>query len=316
MLTATLSKLLESLIDRKLLPKVVDKLDSKQFGALRTERHMHWPPSLLCGSRHRTFTWQSERYSLIIARHLTTLTIQECYQKWPHLKLTIRWMHSFLSNREQRVEIESTLSQWTTLNGGMPQWTWFGPYVFLMLTDDLHTMIDTFKSVDDVTLCKVVTDSSISQMQVAACQTVHWSNQHMINTNAMKTKEILFIVGPNSVRSTINCCQRWHGWKRANNLSWEEHITNVCNKTNKRLHYLKLLKRCLASADDQLQYYKSVIQPTVEYACPIWQSELTNEQPHRVDRFSGAQLNWFQLATMNCTVLFITLNRLQLDLTT
>ena len=65
---------------------------------------------------------------------------------------TIRWMHSFLSNRQQRVKIGSTVSQWTTLTGGMPQGTWFGPYVFLMLIDDLQTMLNTFKFVDDVTL--------------------------------------------------------------------------------------------------------------------------------------------------------------------
>jgi len=40
-LTATLSKLLESLIGRRLLPKIVDKLDSKQFGALRGRSTTH-----------------------------------------------------------------------------------------------------------------------------------------------------------------------------------------------------------------------------------------------------------------------------------
>ena len=34
------------------------------------------------------------------------------------------------------------------------------PYVFLMLIDDLQTMLDTFKFVDDVTLCEVVADPS------------------------------------------------------------------------------------------------------------------------------------------------------------
>ena len=67
----------------------------------------------------------------------------------------------------------------------------------------------------------------------------------------------------------------------ANNLSWEEHITSVCNKANKRLHYLKLLKLCSSSVDDLLQYYKSVIRPTIEYACSVWQSGLTNDQRER-----------------------------------
>jgi hypothetical protein len=40
-LTATLSKLLESLIGHRLLPKIVDKLDFKQFGALRGRSTTH-----------------------------------------------------------------------------------------------------------------------------------------------------------------------------------------------------------------------------------------------------------------------------------
>jgi hypothetical protein len=67
----------------------------------------------------------------------------------------------------------------------------------------------------------------------------------------------------------------------ANNLNWDEHKTAICNKADKRLYYLKLLKRCSVSAEDLLHYYKSVIRPTIEYACPVWQSGLTNEQRDR-----------------------------------
>jgi hypothetical protein len=83
----------------------------------------------------------------------------------------IRWMHSFWLNRQQRVKIASTFSTWTTLTGGMPQGTWFGPYVFLILIDDLHTIIDTFKFVDDVTLTEVVVKQPAdSRMQLAINQ--------------------------------------------------------------------------------------------------------------------------------------------------
>jgi len=60
-----------------------------------------------------------------------------------------------------------------------------------MLIDDLHTMLDTFKFIDDVTLYEVVTDPSTSQMQVAACQIVDWSNQNMMNIDWKKIKEML-----------------------------------------------------------------------------------------------------------------------------
>jgi hypothetical protein len=46
----------------------------------------------------------------------------------------------------------------------------------------------------------------------------------------------------------------------------------VCNKANKRLYFLKKLKRTKMSVDDLLCYYKAVIRPVIEYACPVWHS--------------------------------------------
>ena len=54
--------------------------------------------------------------------------------------------------------------------GGMPLGTWFGSYVFLILIDDLNTIMATFKFVDDVTLTEIIDQSHMSQMQLAADQ--------------------------------------------------------------------------------------------------------------------------------------------------
>jgi hypothetical protein len=295
-LTATLGKLLESLIGRRLLPKIIDNLDSKQFGALRGRSTTHaltaithmWHQALDDHESARAlFVDYSKAFDHV--DHSTVLSKMETLKAEPS---AIRWMHSFLSNRQQRVKIGSTLSQWTTLNGGMPQGSWFGPYVFLMLIDDLQTTLETFKFVDDVTLCEVITDYSSSQMQAAACQLVAWSNTNLMNINTKKTKEMmlgsilsnpppLIVINDGTVERVTSF--KLLGLTIANNLSWEEHIMSVCNKANKRLHYLKLLKRCSASVDDLLQYYKSVIRPTIEYACPVWQSGLTNDQRERLE---------------------------------
>jgi hypothetical protein len=67
-----------------------------------------------------------------------------------------------------------------------------------------------------------------------------------------------------------------------NNLQWEEHVTTICAKANKRLHFLKLLKCAGVTTADLLQYY-IVIRPVVEYACPVWQSGLTIAQRDRLE---------------------------------
>jgi len=39
------------------------------------------------------------------------------------------------------------------------------------------------------------------------------------------------------------------------------------------------------STDDLLCFYKSVIRPVAEYACPVWHSILTVEQSNRIESF-------------------------------
>jgi hypothetical protein len=43
------------------------------------------------------------------------------------------------------------------------------------------------------------------------------------------------------------------------------------------------LKRSSVACGDLLHYYKSVVQPVLEYACPVWQSGLDVEQRDRLE---------------------------------
>jgi hypothetical protein len=55
----------------------------------------------------------------------------------------------------------------------------------------------------------------------------------------------------------------------ANNFNWDKHVNAIYVKASKRLRFLKLFKRSsVAYFDDLLQYYKSIIRPVLDYACP------------------------------------------------
>ena len=64
----------------------------------------------------------------------------------------------------------------------------------------------------------------------------------------------------------------------ANDLKWAQHVDAISSKTASRLHFLKLLKRSGAGLDDLLCFYKTVVRPVLEYACPAWHSSLTTGQ--------------------------------------
>ena len=84
----------------------------------------------------------------------------------------INWLVSFLQERQQRVKIGDVLSEWVTLCGEMPQGSWLGPLVFLILTE-LQAL--TQKYVDDTTISEVVTKDESSQMQSVVDELVNWS---------------------------------------------------------------------------------------------------------------------------------------------
>ena len=61
----------------------------------------------------------------------------------------LRWTHSFLTERQHRVKIGATLSDWAFPNGGVPQLA--GPLHYQLMSNDFVTCLDMLKYVDDST---------------------------------------------------------------------------------------------------------------------------------------------------------------------
>ena len=55
----------------------------------------------------------------------------------------------------------------------------------------------------------------------------------------------------------------------SNNKTWKHHVHHIY-AVALRLYYLKQLRRCGVATEDQLMFFKSVIAPITEYACPAW----------------------------------------------
>ena len=66
------------------------------------------------------------------------------------------WFASYLTNRQQRVRVNSSVSTFKNLKGAMPQGSWLGPLAFLVLIDDLSTGCPLLKYVDDTMLSELV----------------------------------------------------------------------------------------------------------------------------------------------------------------
>ena len=297
-LTATLSKILESFVGGWMLEKVSHKFDSFQYGALAGRSTTHELVHLLHVCHQAVDNHQSVRAVFVdFSKAFDRVDHALVLKKMSHMGVQpfiTDWMHSFLLHRKQCVKLGKVTSTWVTLNGGMPQGTWFGPYVFLIHINDLKTAQTTFKFVDDVTVVEFLNSTQSSEMQSAVEVIANWSALNHMQINTAKTKAMY--IKPASRLSQLmptlsaNNCPieevtsfKLLGVILSDDLRWKPHVDHTIAKASKRLHFLKLLKRSGMSPDDLLYYYKAVIRSVIEYACPAWQSSLSAYDMHRLE---------------------------------
>jgi len=117
--------------------------------------------------------------------------------------IILRWIHSFLMDQQQRVKVGDVFSDWASPNGGMPQGTYLGPYVFLTMIDDLKSPLEMHTFFDDCTLSEIIKKSGTSIMQQEIDSVDSWSSLNHMVINVKKTKEML--IG-SIQRTRHHCC--------------------------------------------------------------------------------------------------------------
>ena len=199
---------------------------------------------------------------------------------------TLKWIDSFLCDRQQRVMVNGVKSDWAPVLSGVPQGTVIGPLLFSLYINDITEDIDSELRlfVDDCVCYREIKDTEDTvklqeEIDHLGCRARSWDMRFQpVKCNIMQItrKRIKKINASYSLEGTVleNVEKiKYLGVTITNDLKWNTHVSNVCTKANRTLGFLR---RNLAACprDVKESAYKGLVRPILEYVVQFGTSKV------------------------------------------
>lgn len=178
-----------------------------------------------------------------------------------------RCVVDFLVHHYQRVKLSADcFSEWGPVPAGVPQGTKLGPWLFLLMINDLRIpQVQTWRYVDDTTVAEIVPRNALGDAQTAVKVVEDWSKAQKMQLNADECKVMVIdykrqkhhftpLLVDGKELETVDLA-RILGVTISCNLKWNNQVNDVIKRANKRLYFLVLLKRARVPADDIINFY-------------------------------------------------------------
>ena len=223
-------------------------------------------------------------------------------------KSTADWIKSYLSNREQRVKANSTLSEYDTTTQGVPQGSILGPLFYIIYANDLVNTIQGSKVAlyaDDTVIYTTSKNISnaLQQIQGDLNNLGDWCTQNGIHINENKTKYVIFgnqintastsgnqplrlLYKGKEIERVTNYC--YLGIKLDEKFSFDQHAQQTLNKAAEKIGHLKKLRKSL-NQNAALMIYKNMILPIMEYG-DIYMHSSTKEYRKKLQTLQNGAL--------------------------
>ena len=202
----------------------------------------------------------------------------------------LSWFDTYLTNRKQQVSINNCQSDFQQISYGVPQGSILGPLLFLLFINDLPLYTNnvfTDLYADDTTVYDIQDsmEQIESNLQSALNGLQIWCKSNGMILNSSKTK-VMFVT-TNQKRKRLNrqnldlnfqneplnmiSSDKILGVFVDNNLTWTDHIKYLTKKIASSIWLLSKIKKFL-SQDHRVQFYKSYIQPHIDFCNIVWGS--------------------------------------------
>ena len=193
------------------------------------------------------------------------------------------WILNFLTDRTQRVKLSyDCFSEWGSVPAGVPQGTKLGPWLFIIMINDLTASgVDAlWKYVDDTILSDSLTKNVPSLLQHHVDDFVTKSQSDGLQLKESKCKEFRVDFSKpcrsfqpiliNNKSIDVVPSVKLLGLTISEDLKWNLHVMDICKKASSRLCFLRQLKRVKVPSKELVLFYTTCIRPVTEYACQVF----------------------------------------------
>jgi hypothetical protein len=266
---------LSKVIERVVCCQITNHLESNQLldPQQSAYRKHHSCESALTAVLDAAFTACDEKKVLL----LVMLDLSAAFDTVDHLILSSRlidcgitgevhsWLISYLSHRQQLVQVNDVRSEAKSIQCGVPQGSVLGPLLFLVYMNGIRDVISKFSIqymvyADDIQLFVPSTIEdlhiSISRMEECIKAVKLWLASSMLSLNDSKT-EIIILGSPNNIKKcaaqsniiindvTIspNVIIRDLGVWLDSSLNFKTHVNKVCAKSYAHLRLVNRVRR-------------------------------------------------------------------------
>ena len=189
-------------------------------------------------------------------------------------------IESYLSDRWQKVKVNSTFSSWTELTKGVPQGSVLGPLLFNIYLNDLFFELDdsVCNFADDTTsfVCDKSLEAVLHKLENNTDNAIQWFQNNQMKMNPDKCN--LLIAGHKweHAWATVGDTKIWEndrvkllGVTIDNKLRFDTHLSEVCRKAENKLSALTRIFRFL-SFDKRRLLVKAFFESQFKYCSLVW----------------------------------------------
>jgi hypothetical protein len=300
-------KLLEFMIKKKLDPLTRNIVAAQQHGFIEKRSTI---TNLMCLSKHVFNAFTNDNHIDVIYtdfskafdkvnQSILLLSLNNLNKEW----LPIKWLASYLRNRQQFVKIGNYSSNSFTVTSGVPQGSHLGPILFILFINDVVEQLrhcEVLIYADDIKLFMEIKSSDDNNyLQNDLNNFLAWCRSKKLYLNLSKCCTISFCrKKPSSLPTyyfdncSINRVRSVNdlGIVLSDHFSFDKHIDLIVRRAKIMSGFIYRNARDFRDPITLLRLYSALVRPILEYGAVLW----SPYQQNQAKRIESVQKNFLK----------------------